>query len=171
MDPTPPVTSPGLRWWWRTCKKTFSLVSSSSVHLKQLEKPEASKHTRSNKKNTRFCLSCCYDSNNSRMQSLRPSSAGCVQMVRGLQLFASTPLMLLSPSSCSNKRSCQVPVTEWVFGEYPCKEETRYLEVVYTCATPPPPPPPLAPIKPGCVYQLFLIKIQMYIYLRHLFSR
>ncbi|TWW60900.1 hypothetical protein D4764_05G0009900 [Takifugu flavidus] len=52
---------------------------------------------------------------------------------------------------CANKRSCQVPVTEWVFGEYPCKEETRYLEVVYTCATsPPPPPPPPAPIKPDC---------------------
>ncbi|XP_068167882.1 L-rhamnose-binding lectin ELEL-1-like [Antennarius striatus] len=55
---------------------------------------------------------------------------------------------------CGNKRSCEVPVTEWVFGEYPCKEQTRYLEVSYTCAKPtpppPPPPPPPAPIKPDC---------------------
>ncbi|XP_074527068.1 protein eva-1 homolog C-like [Halichoeres trimaculatus] len=52
---------------------------------------------------------------------------------------------------CGNRRSCKVPVTEWVFGQYPCKEETRYLEVSYTCATPPPPPPPPpAPTKPDC---------------------
>merc|ERR1711980_57420 len=50
---------------------------------------------------------------------------------------------------CGDRRSCEVPVTERVFGEYPCKEETRYLEVSYTCATPPPPPPP--PTKPDCV--------------------
>nr|XP_046242564.1 L-rhamnose-binding lectin CSL1-like isoform X2 [Scatophagus argus] len=49
---------------------------------------------------------------------------------------------------CGNRRSCDVPVTERVFGEYPCKEQTRYLEVSYTCVTPPPPPP--APIKPDC---------------------
>ncbi|KAF7661626.1 hypothetical protein LDENG_00257330, partial [Lucifuga dentata] len=50
---------------------------------------------------------------------------------------------------CSNRRTCQVPVTELVFGEYPCKEQTRYLEVSYTCVTPPPPPPPP---KPECTY-------------------
>jgi len=37
---------------------------------------------------------------------------------------------------CTNKRSCKVPVTEMVFGEYPCKEATRYLEINYECATP-----------------------------------
>ncbi|XP_004072876.1 protein eva-1-like [Oryzias latipes] len=51
---------------------------------------------------------------------------------------------------CSRKRSCRVPVTELVFGEYPCKEETRYLEVSYTCLQPTPPPPPPPPTKPDC---------------------
>ncbi|KAK2901586.1 L-rhamnose-binding lectin ELEL-1-like isoform X1 [Channa argus] len=53
---------------------------------------------------------------------------------------------------CANRRSCKVPVTEHVFGEYPCKEQTRYLEVSYTCAKPPtaPPPAPAASIKPDC---------------------
>ncbi|XP_034728716.1 L-rhamnose-binding lectin SML-like [Etheostoma cragini] len=54
---------------------------------------------------------------------------------------------------CAHRRSCEVPVTELVFGEYPCKEQTRYLEVSYTCAkppTPPPPPPPPPPTKPDC---------------------
>ncbi|GLD68436.1 uncharacterized protein AKAME5_001974900 [Lates japonicus] len=52
---------------------------------------------------------------------------------------------------CGNRRSCEVPVTERVFGEYPCKEETRYLEVSYSCAKPPPPPPPPPPpTKPDC---------------------
>ncbi|KAK0149527.1 Latrophilin Cirl [Merluccius polli] len=37
---------------------------------------------------------------------------------------------------CGNKKSCDVPVTEAVFGEYPCKEETRYLEVSYYCSQP-----------------------------------
>lgn len=73
-----------------------------------------------------LCLACCYDNGRRSSQGQR-----------------SAVLMLLSPSSCANKRSCEVPVTEWVFGEYPCQEETRYLEVVYTCA--PPPPPPLRP--------------------------
>ncbi|KAG7490162.1 L-rhamnose-binding lectin SML-like [Solea senegalensis] len=50
---------------------------------------------------------------------------------------------------CGNKRSCNVPVTDRVFGEYDCLEQTRYLEVSYTCAKPPPPPPP-APLKPDC---------------------
>ncbi|KAG8012250.1 hypothetical protein GBF38_004789 [Nibea albiflora] len=54
---------------------------------------------------------------------------------------------------CANKKSCEVPVTERVFGEYPCKEQTRYLEVSYSCATPPPPPPPPPPpTKPDCMY-------------------
>ncbi|XP_071340166.1 L-rhamnose-binding lectin ELEL-1-like [Trachinotus anak] len=51
---------------------------------------------------------------------------------------------------CGNRRSCEVPVTELVFGEYPCKEQTRYLEVSYSCAKPPPPPPPPPPTKPDC---------------------
>ncbi|KAM7391016.1 hypothetical protein PAMP_021734 [Pampus punctatissimus] len=51
---------------------------------------------------------------------------------------------------CGNRRSCEVPVTEWVFGEYPCKEQTRYMEVSYTCAKPPPPTPPPPPPKPDC---------------------
>uniref|UniRef100_A0A1A7ZRM7 SUEL-type lectin domain-containing protein n=1 Tax=Nothobranchius furzeri TaxID=105023 RepID=A0A1A7ZRM7_NOTFU len=50
---------------------------------------------------------------------------------------------------CSKKRSCEVPVTKLVFGEYSCVEETRYLEVSYSCTKPPPPPPP-APLKPDC---------------------
>lgn len=57
-------------------------------------------------------------------------------------------------SSCDNRRSCKVPVTEHVFGEYPCEEQTRYLEVTYTCAKPPTaPPPPPAPLKPDCTYE------------------
>ncbi|KAK9522000.1 hypothetical protein VZT92_018499 [Zoarces viviparus] len=59
----------------------------------------------------------------------------------------SDPVVSLSVSRCGNKRSCEVPVTELVFGEYPCKEQTRYLEVSYSCAPPPPPPPPT---KPDC---------------------
>ncbi|XP_035985887.1 protein eva-1-like [Fundulus heteroclitus] len=51
---------------------------------------------------------------------------------------------------CGNKRSCEVPVTERVFGEYPCLEQTRYLEVSYACIKPTPPPPPPAPLKPEC---------------------
>ncbi|XP_028314001.1 latrophilin-like protein 1 [Gouania willdenowi] len=54
---------------------------------------------------------------------------------------------------CGNKRTCKVPVTELVFGEYPCEEQTRYLEVSYSCAKPPPPPQPPAPVKvaqPDC---------------------
>ncbi|XP_061625258.1 L-rhamnose-binding lectin CSL1-like [Phyllopteryx taeniolatus] len=51
---------------------------------------------------------------------------------------------------CGNRRSCEVPVTEVVFGEYPCKENTRYLEVAYTCVAQAPPPPPPAPAKADC---------------------
>nr|XP_057927309.1 protein eva-1-like [Doryrhamphus excisus]XP_057927310.1 protein eva-1-like [Doryrhamphus excisus] len=50
---------------------------------------------------------------------------------------------------CGNRRTCEVPVTEVVFGEYDCKETTRYLEVSYTCVLPAPPPPP-APAKADC---------------------
>ncbi|XP_071778475.1 L-rhamnose-binding lectin ELEL-1-like [Centroberyx gerrardi] len=39
---------------------------------------------------------------------------------------------------CGNRRSCKVPVTELVFGEYPCKEQTRYLQISYNCAKPEP---------------------------------
>ncbi|MEQ2169335.1 hypothetical protein GOODEAATRI_024151, partial [Goodea atripinnis] len=53
---------------------------------------------------------------------------------------------------CKNKRSCEVPVTERVFGEYSCLELTRYLEVSYTCVQPTPPPPTPAPLKPECSY-------------------
>lgn len=90
---------------------------------------------------------------------------GCVQDCRRpaaspgttAEAFRCSPpsdcLLSLSVSSCGNRRSCEVPVTERVFGEYPCKEQTRYLEVSYTCATPtPPPPPPPPPTKPDCTY-------------------
>ncbi|CAL8333664.1 unnamed protein product [Arctogadus glacialis] len=43
---------------------------------------------------------------------------------------------------CGGKKSCEVPVTEHVFGEYPCKEQTRYLEVSYDCSPPPVPQEP-----------------------------
>ncbi|XP_062418628.1 L-rhamnose-binding lectin SML-like [Pungitius pungitius] len=67
----------------------------------------------------------------------------------GPETFCSFPWAeMVVEDLCGNKRSCEVPVTELVFGEYPCKEQTRYLEVSYTCATPPPPPPP--PTKPDC---------------------
>ncbi|KAM9743275.1 uncharacterized protein ACNS7B_010831 [Menidia menidia] len=46
---------------------------------------------------------------------------------------------------CGSRRSCLVPNTELVFGEYPCKEPTRYLEVSYSCVKPPPPTPPPGP--------------------------
>ncbi|XP_061880134.1 protein eva-1-like [Entelurus aequoreus] len=49
---------------------------------------------------------------------------------------------------CGNRRTCEVPVTEVVFGEYPCKETTRYLEVSYTCVVLPSSPP--APAKADC---------------------
>ncbi|XP_077377983.1 D-galactoside-specific lectin-like isoform X1 [Festucalex cinctus] len=45
---------------------------------------------------------------------------------------------------CANRRSCKVPVTETVFGEYPCQENTRYMEVAYACVAQAPPPPPAA---------------------------
>jgi len=37
---------------------------------------------------------------------------------------------------CNGKRTCKVPVTEFVFGEYPCEEPTRYLEITYECTKP-----------------------------------
>ncbi|XP_077571478.1 uncharacterized protein LOC144195605 isoform X3 [Stigmatopora nigra] len=50
---------------------------------------------------------------------------------------------------CGNRRSCEVPVTRPVFGDYPCQENTRYLQVAYGCLAqaPPPPAPPPPPAK------------------------
>ena len=75
-------------------------------------------------------------------------------MLQTDRLCSPAPVLIsVSLSSCGNRRSCEVPVTERVFGEYPCQEQTRYLEVSYSCAKPsPPPPPPPAPIKPECMY-------------------
>ncbi|XP_072242993.1 L-rhamnose-binding lectin ELEL-1-like [Leuresthes tenuis] len=69
----------------------------------------------------------------------------------GPDIFCSFPWAeMVVEDLCANRRSCLVPNTELVFGEYPCKEQTRYLEVSYACVKPTPPPPPPAPLKPDC---------------------
>ncbi|KAG7282393.1 hypothetical protein CRUP_029714 [Coryphaenoides rupestris] len=52
---------------------------------------------------------------------------------------------------CGNKKSCVVPVTETVFGEYKCEEETRYLEVSYDCSKPLVPQEPLIRLDKGII--------------------
>ncbi|XP_077456183.1 protein eva-1 homolog C-like isoform X1 [Stigmatopora argus] len=67
----------------------------------------------------------------------------------GEGIFCSFPWAeMVVEDLCGNRRSCEVPVTRPVFGDYPCKENTRYLQVAYSCpAQAPPPSPPLPPAR------------------------